>query len=201
MVFQALTITRSRGTYWKPRPEAAIFNTSQGTWRMLMQKHVRSRLLHKKMKTFATFALHYFVSLFHRCLAHAISTDYARSRVGQYTSRDGSESVARVRSYWKLRSRALRARELPCYYTAFRRLIHMRHCFFLCNNVEYRAIPFFTNTKSMFKTAEFEVWFYGFAARQNYIRDSILLEVCWRKPLRTALMTLKNFFCLFVPFL
>ena len=58
--------------------------------------------------------LHYFVSLFHRCLANVISTDYARSRAGQYTSRNGSKSVALVRSYWKLRSRALTARDLPC---------------------------------------------------------------------------------------
>ena len=58
--------------------------------------------------------LHYFVSPFHRCLANAISTDYARSRAGQYTSRNGSKSVAPVRAYWMLRSHALTARELPC---------------------------------------------------------------------------------------
>ena len=43
--------------------------------------------------------LHYFVSPFHRCLANVISTDYARSRAGQYTPRNGSKSVAPVRSY------------------------------------------------------------------------------------------------------
>ena len=43
-----------------------------------------------------------------------ISTDYARSRAGQYTSRYDSKSVAPVRAYWKLRSRALTERELPC---------------------------------------------------------------------------------------
>ena len=59
------------------------------------------------------FILHYFISPFHRCLANVISTDYARSRAGQYKSRNGSKSVAPVRSYWKLRSRALTARELP----------------------------------------------------------------------------------------
>ena len=58
--------------------------------------------------------LSYFVSPFHWCLMNAISTDYARSRAGNYTSRDGINSVAPVRSYWKLRSRALTARELPC---------------------------------------------------------------------------------------
>ena len=58
--------------------------------------------------------LHYFVSLFHWCLSNAISTDNARSRAGHYTCRDGSNSVAPVRAYWKLRSCALTARELPC---------------------------------------------------------------------------------------
>ena len=43
--------------------------------------------------------LHYFVSPFHRCRANAISTDYARSGAGQYTSREGSNSVAPVRAY------------------------------------------------------------------------------------------------------
>ena len=57
---------------------------------------------------------HYFVSPFHRCLANAIATDYAHSRAGQYTSCRGSKSVAPVWSYWKLRSHALTARELPC---------------------------------------------------------------------------------------
>ena len=60
------------------------------------------------------FFLHYFFSPFHRCLTNAIVTDYTRSRAGQYTSRNGSKSVAPVWSYWKLRSRALTARELPC---------------------------------------------------------------------------------------
>ena len=57
---------------------------------------------------------HYFVSPFHHCLASVISIDYARSRAGQYASRNDSESVAPVRTYWKLRSRALTARELRC---------------------------------------------------------------------------------------
>ena len=67
-----------------------------------LENHVRSHLLHKKLQTIATFRvifLHYFVSPFHRRLANVISTDYARSRAGQYTSRDGSKSVAPVRSY------------------------------------------------------------------------------------------------------
>ena len=58
--------------------------------------------------------LHYFVLPCHWCLANAISTDYALSRAGQYTSRNCCKSVAPVRSYWKLPSHALTARELPC---------------------------------------------------------------------------------------
>ena len=81
-----------------------------------LKNHVRSLLLHKNWKHLLHFALflHFFVSPFHRCLANVISTYYARSRAGQYTSRDGSNSVAPVRAYWKFRSRALTARELPC---------------------------------------------------------------------------------------
>ena len=41
--------------------------------------------------------LHYFVSPFHRCLAKAISTDYARSMAGQCTPCHGSKSVAPAR--------------------------------------------------------------------------------------------------------
>ena len=66
-----------------------------------LKKHVRSLLLHKTeiICYISRFFLHYFVSPFHRCLANAISMDYARSRAGQYTSRNGSKSVAPVRSY------------------------------------------------------------------------------------------------------
>ena len=42
--------------------------------------------------------LHYFVSPFHRCLANAISMDYACSRAGQYTFGNSSKSVAPVHS-------------------------------------------------------------------------------------------------------
>ena len=37
-LFNALTFARSLGRCWKPRPKAAVFNTSQGTWRMLMHE-------------------------------------------------------------------------------------------------------------------------------------------------------------------
>ena len=118
IVFHALTFARSRGRCWKWRPKAAVFNTSQLTWRMLMHwKTMFDRYYCIKNENIchnSRFFLHYFVSPFHRCLANVISKDYARSRAGQYTSRNGSKSVAPVRSYWKLRSRALTARELPC---------------------------------------------------------------------------------------
>ena len=58
--------------------------------------------------------LHYFVLPFHQCLANAISSDYARSRAGHYTSRDGSNSVTPVQAELKLQSHALTACELLC---------------------------------------------------------------------------------------
>ena len=61
-----------------------------------LKKHVRSLLLHKKTEN-NCYISRYLFALF--CLANVISTDYARSRAGQYTSRDGSKSVALVRSY------------------------------------------------------------------------------------------------------
>ena len=80
-----------------------------------LKKHIWSLLLHKNWKHLLHFAL--YLALF--CLANAISTDFAHSRTRQYTSRDGFKSVARVRAYWMLRSRALTARELPCYTRLF----------------------------------------------------------------------------------
>ena len=38
MVFQRINIARSLGRCRKPRPSASVFNTSQGTWRMLMHE-------------------------------------------------------------------------------------------------------------------------------------------------------------------
>ena len=112
------TFARSLGRCWKPRPKAAVFNTSQGTWRMLMHlKTMFDRYYCIKTENIcyiSRYFLHYFVSPFHRCLANVISTDYARSGAGQYISSNGSKSVAPVRSYWNLRRRALTARELPC---------------------------------------------------------------------------------------
>ena len=117
-VFYALTFAKSRGKCWKPRPKSAVFNDSLGTWRTLMHsKTMFSRYYCIKTENIcyiSRYFLHYFVSPFNRCLANAISTDYAHSRAGQYSSLNGSKSVAPVRSYWKLRSRALTARELPC---------------------------------------------------------------------------------------
>ena len=119
--FNALTFARSRGRCWKQRPKAVVFNTFQGAFRMLM--HWKKNIMFDRYFCIKTenicyvsrYFLHYFVSPFYRCLANVISTDYARSRAGQYTSPNSSKSVAPVRSYWKLRSRALTARELPCH--------------------------------------------------------------------------------------
>ena len=112
MVFHALTFARSGGKCWKPRPKAAVFNYSKGTWRILMHwKTLFDRYYRIKSENICyilRYILHYFVSPFYWCLSNVISTDYARSRAGQYTSRDGFKSVAPVRAYWKLRSRALR---------------------------------------------------------------------------------------------
>ena len=114
--FSCINIRKVSREVLKPRPVAAVFNTSLGTWRMLMHwKTMFDRYYCIKTENICyilRYFLHYFVLPFHRCLANAISTDYARSRAGQYTSRNGSKSVAPVLSYWKLRSRALTAREL-----------------------------------------------------------------------------------------
>ena len=92
-----------------------VFNTPLTNVNAL-KNHVQLQLLHKKLKTFATFAryfLHYFVLPFHRCLANAISRDYVRLKAGQYTSRNGSKSVVARYDHTES-SRALTARELPC---------------------------------------------------------------------------------------
>ena len=66
-----------------------------------LKNHVRALLLHKNCKHLQYFAL--FLALvcfaFSRCLANVISTYYARSKAGQYTSRNGSKSVSPIRSY------------------------------------------------------------------------------------------------------
>ena len=41
--FNVLTFARSLGRCWKPRPSASVFNTSHGTWRMVM--HEKPRLI------------------------------------------------------------------------------------------------------------------------------------------------------------
>ena len=78
--FSCINIRRSRGRYWKPRPEAAVFNTSQGTWRMLMHwKTMFDRYYCIKTENIcyiSHYFLHYFVLPFHRCLANAISNFY-----------------------------------------------------------------------------------------------------------------------------
>ena len=116
--FSCINIRQVPWEELKTEAFASVFNTSYGTWRMLMHwKHMFDCYYCIKTENICyilRYFLHYFVSPFHRCLANVISTDYARSRAGQYTSRNGSKSVDPVWSYWKLRSRALTARELPC---------------------------------------------------------------------------------------
>ena len=81
-----------------------------------LKNHVWSLLLHKNWKHLLQFgiilALFYFafspMSL--ERIFHGLCSFYST----QYTSRNGNKSVAPVRPYWKLRSRALTARELPC---------------------------------------------------------------------------------------
>ena len=78
-------------------PSASVFNTSQGTWRIFMHwKTMFDRYYCIKTQPLLHFALFlalFLVSPFHRCLSNVISTDYARSRAGQYTSRNGSKSA------------------------------------------------------------------------------------------------------------
>ena len=86
-----------------PRDLANVNALKNHAWSLLLHKNWKKHLLH--------FALYF--ALF--CFAfspNAISTDYARCRAEQCTSRNGSKSVAPVRSYWKLCSRALTAREI-----------------------------------------------------------------------------------------
>ena len=113
MVFHALTFPRSRGRCWKSRQKAAVFNTSQGTWWMLMHwKTMFDRYYCIKTENIcyiSCYFLHNFVSPFHRCFTKAISRDYAHSRARQNTSLNRSKSVAPVGSYWKFCCRALTA--------------------------------------------------------------------------------------------
>ena len=78
---------------------ALTFARSLRTWRMLMHwKTMFDRYYCIKTENIcyiSRYFLHYFVSPFPRCLANAISTDCARSKAGQHTSRNGSKSVPR----------------------------------------------------------------------------------------------------------
>ena len=139
MVFHALTFARSRGRCWKPKPED-LANVNALT----KKKHVRSfdRYYCIKTENISRYFLHYFVWPVHRCLANAISTDYARSRAGQYTSRNGSKYMAPVRTYWKFRSRALTAHELLYgFFAGYCMAVNNGRHYFLCNN-QYSIVLF-----------------------------------------------------------
>ena len=64
----------------------------------VLKNNVRSYYCIKPEKKFATFRVFSCTILF-RLFTDVARTDYARSRAGQYTSRDGSNSVAPVRAY------------------------------------------------------------------------------------------------------
>ena len=101
------TEAEGRGFQHLPR-DLAIVNA--------LKNHVQSLLLHKNWKHLLHFAL--FLALF--CFAFSPMSreryfhELCSSQGREYTSRDGSNSVAPVRAYWKWRSRALTARELHC---------------------------------------------------------------------------------------
>ena len=86
------TEARGRGFQHFPRDLANV---------NALKNHVRWLLLHKTENIcyILHYFLHYFVSPFHRSLGNVISMDYAHSRAGQYTSHNGSKSVAPVRTY------------------------------------------------------------------------------------------------------
>ena len=142
MFFHALAFARSRGRCWKPRQEAEAFNISQGTWQMLMHWKTMFDCYYfikaENICYISRYFLHYFVSPFHRCLVNAISSDCARSRARQYTSRDGSNSVALVQAYWKLCSCALfNSVWIVSLIHGFSPAVNkVQHCF-LCNKTYY----------------------------------------------------------------
>ena len=92
------------------------FNTSQGTCECkCIGKPCSIAITAYKLKTFATFRVIFCTILF--CLFPDVARLlFPRTMLvlGQYTSRDGSNSGAPVQAYLKLRSPALTARELPC---------------------------------------------------------------------------------------
>ena len=56
MAFHALMFARSRGRCWKPRPEGGFQHLPRDLANVnALKNHVRSLLLHKKLKTIATF--------------------------------------------------------------------------------------------------------------------------------------------------
>ena len=125
MVCHALTFARSRRFSTSPKGPGECFMH----WKTMFD---RSYCIKTENICYIS---RYFFTLFSFAFSQMsrernFPTNYARSRAGQYTSCNGSKSVAPVRSYWKLRRRALTARELPCWYTAVN---NVRHCL-LCNN-------------------------------------------------------------------
>ena len=103
-----------------------------------LKNHVRSRLLHINYKHLSHFVL--FLALFWFAFSPMSREHNARSRAGQYTSRDGRNPMALVQSYWKLPSCALTVRELPCN-NMFFSLVNAR-MLIMCHTAFYAIIVF-----------------------------------------------------------
>ena len=108
MFFHAATFARSRGRCWKPRPKAAVFNTSKDTWRMSMHwKIMFDRCYCIKTENTCYIPrcfLHYFVSP----APDVARTLFARTMpvLGQGSTHLGTAAIL-WRAYWKLRSRGI----------------------------------------------------------------------------------------------
>ena len=141
MVFHALTFARSRGRCWKPRPKAAVFYTSQGTWRMLM--HWKTMFNHyyciKKENICYIFAL--FLALF--CFAfspmsgelyfHALCLFWGRA-ANLWPRYDHVESAQPcINSAWI-------ALLIHRFSPVNARLLIMCDTAFLCNNCGYKPV-------------------------------------------------------------
>ena len=98
MAFHALTFARSRGRLKTEAEGRGSQHLPKGPGECLMHCAIIAYKT-ENISYISHYFLHYFVLPFHRCRTNAISTDYARSRAGQYTSRDGSNYFAPVQAY------------------------------------------------------------------------------------------------------
>ena len=142
MFFHALTFAKSRGRCWKPRSETAVFNTSQGTLRMLIHwKNMFERYYCVKLKTFATFRVISCTILF-RLITDISRTQFARTML---VLGPGSTHFVTAANLWPLYGHMKVAS--PCINSAWiallihgfspfnARLLITCDIVFLCNNV------------------------------------------------------------------